>query len=529
MINISQEKLEQMLAQLLGNTLQNSKPPKQETKLEENEGDVENFLAAIQKGDIKSIKHFSTKVDPGLIEGVFGSEFSDIIPKNKEWTAMQFAVKVNQLKVVQYLYGTKADKTMDANKNTLLMLAAESGHTDIVKFLLTQPDQDITAQNRVGETALTLAAKNKKPETEQYLMLALKEQKEEHFLHIPQKGLTRASFVAPLPESDDKSFREIITLKGMCLILNYYSEKDKKPYKVFIADTGDSFLHALSLLKLCNEGTEYIVITRYAGHIMPVKCERYSNQNHFVILDSIGDVMTQTISDMNDPSVKNYVDGLINNILPLFKNEDPKSNFVHRNFHHRQNGGMICNTFTLKDQRKMLRIPALHKGLLEKWRVDSKIVGGVTLCRYNMPPDFMYLTESPDTLNKYLESYQEKDKVLRKSKQDEPQTLLQYALHPRKGHGVESPEKVKNRNYSPNKSKEPEYVFKNRTVYYFHAKYISIIDKKLAFKGTESSQEILAQQEALANIVNAYDAGKLEVRNGEVVIASHNRNTKVMN
>ncbi|MBU8879576.1 ankyrin repeat domain-containing protein [Bacillus sp. FJAT-29790] len=74
-------------------------------------------------------------------------------------TAFIMAVKSGQMEVVKQLF-TKVQDTeqMDVEENSPLIQAVLNGRTEIVQFLLNQNKQNINDTNKIGQTALIIAA-----------------------------------------------------------------------------------------------------------------------------------------------------------------------------------------------------------------------------------------------------------------------------------------------------------------------------------------------------------------------------------
>lgn len=92
---------------------------------------------------------------------------------------------------------------------------------------------------------------------------------------------------------------------------------------------------------------------------------------------------------------------------------------------------------------------------------------GYEVINYRLPARFMSIAQSPDRLASYIKANDKEDLTkIRINKDKKHQSLNEYAYHHREGFEIKTPEKIQNRNYKKD-SKEPEYIYKNRSINYF--------------------------------------------------------------
>merc|ERR1712228_955378 len=93
-----------------------------------------------------------------VVQRLFGIGDVNIRASQHGQTALMLAVSHGRLDMLQLLVEAGADLNIrDEDGSSALMCAAEHGQTEIVKFLLAQPDTDIFAKDNDGLTALAVA------------------------------------------------------------------------------------------------------------------------------------------------------------------------------------------------------------------------------------------------------------------------------------------------------------------------------------------------------------------------------------
>lgn len=76
-------------------------------------------------------------------------------------TPLTLACRTGSLKVLSKLIALGADPMhRDEEGNSILLVAASRGHTDLIEFLLDKSISSVLEENFIGENALILAAKN---------------------------------------------------------------------------------------------------------------------------------------------------------------------------------------------------------------------------------------------------------------------------------------------------------------------------------------------------------------------------------
>ena len=68
--------------------------------------------------------------------------------------------KLDDVKELLMLNGTLVNTRDAGNGNTCLHIAAQNGHMDIVKFLVSDAEADVDARNNLGHTSLHMAVSN---------------------------------------------------------------------------------------------------------------------------------------------------------------------------------------------------------------------------------------------------------------------------------------------------------------------------------------------------------------------------------
>lgn len=464
-----------------------------------------------------------------------------------EKTPLHIAAERGYLDMANFLlekteeyYDTGTDWS-DSEGNTPFLLAARAGRIEILKLLTAKMPRVnfLDEKNTNGETALILAERNNHAAVVQYISAALAERKriqELSTLTIPEDGFRRDSFVKPNMPDCQHIAREVLQIKGVALILQYYNDHDyadrffspKPKCAAYVAEDEQSLKKALSLLMQIRHDVEYGIIFRMGVHFMAIKCEKIERKNHIILMDSLGSLYDHP----NILGARNHAELLERIVREVFADQ-ASTTFFYQNRECRQSSGELCSIFALKDIRKMMSTPRFsyviettHQAKLEKQEENANAVAqaaavqaGITVISYRTPPEYARLTQSPDALQQYIQNNkQEAQKSQFLSKQGKLQTLEEYALRPRykrthlKPHELlrlsldaplvmplVTPQYVPNKHY-PNVPGAPEKVAKNNTVVYFLEKYIEIIDDM--FDRT---------QRGLANIIEKRNARHLKI------------------
>lgn len=281
--------------------------------------------------------------------------------------------------------------------------------------------------------------------------------------------------------------------KAYALIVHYYSEKDKSINRIFVAENDDVLMDLLELFTQAKNGCEFAIIYNDSqGHRVAIKCEKYNDQYHIILMDSTG------------YDADSY--GLASLIVDEFPDEILKNTVLYANVHERQTSGHVCGFYALKDARKMLRSKRLYAELIqsdyvfkgEPSKTQHPDLNKLVVCQYIIPPRFMGLAQSYTKLMDYMTQNPNLSKMVIRTKWGKPQTLYQYVFQVRGGHGVSSPEIVHNQ-YDPEKPSldQPLIAYKNKSAFHFQRKYTTKVIPNLLKK--------LSQTE-LKNIIRQYNA-----------------------
>lgn len=515
------------------------------------------FLDALSNNNLDTFKYCLTTINRDFMN----LEISAL--GNRKWKPIHIAACLGHLELVQFMLDLDESliNEKDAQGDNPLHIAAASGQLEVVKYLCKE-GADLTAKNLLQEDALNLARRNSKDVVAKFIhneMIERQRRIERECLDDNIRLFDRASFIEMFEADARNPAAEGLHLRGLALIAHYFSNKGT-PF--FVAENEIVLRHALSLMKQAKDGTEYGIVSRISGHAFAIKCEKYDGINHIILMDSLG---TDEISAyaLNALGAFNY--GMyLEAILPEIFQDQPGRTCYYQNKEGRQTSGPVCSIFTAKDMRKMLLCKNLSRTLLQEGakKTGVRVISNTTLqsnidrntvtnFEYNTPDRFMRLTQSPDkfmghvikkrkekiepqaklpaslpddireTMN-MLDMYNEYEGKLREeqsqqaieklynandplnflTKELEFQSLPQYAMRSRNKFGVQTPEKIKNRNYHPqNNPNVPQFILKNNSIEYFRNKYVHIVDEMLG----------MYSQKQLQLIIQAYNAKHLKL------------------
>ncbi len=481
------------------------------------------FLNAVQKGDEDTLDYLLKVVDSKFIHLTCGAGKSPF----------HIAAELGQLSslkyLLEYMYQKKADNELeedavhplnllDDGGNTPMLCAAAAGQLEIVKYLEKENDS-FQNQNKTGETALILAKKFNRQNVVKYIEDREAEKKrctDLETLNIPEDGMKIDSFVVEVTRN--KVDYKVLRPKGVALMQYYMSKKLDKTATGYMAENEAALKHALSLMKRMVANGSFGLIYRWHGHSMAIKCERYSNQNHIIMMDSLG-IGAESFNLVFEHGTSSYLEALKNIVAKVFKG-DRGNTFFYCNEEARQVDaqGPICMMIAIKDLRKMMKIPYFFAMLHQQNYIIEKKNEGITFCKYFTPWEFMRLEASPNLLKSYVNKHPIEAQKVRKNRQGHSESLLQYAFRPKFGYGASTPKKMLNRKFGPKHPKEPQFILQSRWSDYFTAKYVSIV----------SEMSRVATQEQLQFWIERHNAAKLKITTSGQIMSVFEERESIM-
>jgi hypothetical protein len=365
---------------------------------------------------------------------------------------MQLAALTGALDVFKWLDEKKLftlHKVIDAEENSLLMLAARSGQTPVIEYILdhyVEAAHDLLElRNSEYQTAADVAE-----EAQQYAaaeFLAKRTMIEE--LRAANRDLLD---VVPGVLMDLSTFvhYNALTLKGLALMLHYYAPDNPKLY---LAINELELIDAVKVFMQSNE-TEIVLLLNEASHRSVCKLEKRDGKAYLIILDS-----TPT-------KRQEFFDGLAEQLSATFHSAVERPILCVNNT-MQQTDKEHCSYFALKNLHKLLKIKNILDMILSSHLVARTTQHEAEVITYRLPATFMSLAQSPDGLTKYIaDNPAEATAILRVNKQGDPQDLRAYAEQVREGYGVVTPQIV------PDRKDESSVVKKNNSVVYFKEKYL---------------------------------------------------------
>jgi len=256
--------------------------------------------------------------------------------------------------------------------------------------------------------------------------------------------------------------KDYIYIKGMALLTFNLNQRLTVGKSFYIARSVQNLQEACRYAQQEGAQKEFVVFYRHSNnyHYIAIKFERHDDlpiKNQIIVVDSVGGKGRYGIK---------FYDEIIQAIRKISK----ESIALYLNREARQTSDYACAVFAFKDGKKIQRKKGFAKELMASSKTKLRLTEGNVICYdYSLPPDFMYLCESPNLLETYIkENSEEVEAFSTRSKTGQLETLRQYAYRTRKGYGVESPKMIENRNYP----KEGDRMIpKNVSTSYFEAKY----------------------------------------------------------
>lgn len=418
----------------------------------------------------------------------------------------------NAFEVLKWFRNLYHGNHLDKHNNNVLMIAVQSGHENIVHYLL-EDDSDLDLldqKNNNNKTAYDLACEQHRYTMAAFLhqknILRLQLQDSRTFACLPEVPLTKESFSFVYPGDSEPD----LTPKGCALMLAYHNHKNTQGQKIFYVRGFSTLLNTIRLFAESNELKLYLLFDNkddadvepeVSQHRNVYYLQRLRGKIYIFVVDSF-------VSEENRFSINEF-----NHFLDLFIEQYPAwlDKFVFcRNIHRQQHKTKGCRYFSLKNINKIAMSINFGEEILANHIIDEEQYNGATILKYRLPARVMApLTQSYDNLQNYIKDNPDESKlILRINKQGEPEDLENYVFHQREGFGIKTPEKVPNRNYQAmlKKLKEesnetndpvvmpadmpPPDAFKNLSAEYFRRKYnCKVIPEILASVGLKIDEE----------------------------------------
>lgn len=261
-----------------------------------------------------------------------------------------------------------------------------------------------------------------------------------------------------------------ITPKGLTLLLEYYFIKKVPDDTTMCVTFALGYETLVNCIKLFIESDNNSLTLLFAdlvnntmsSHRSVYRLDKYQGKCYVIALNS-------TNSEYNS-AISHYLIKVIKIQLADFADQI----VLCTNITNQQTDFSNCSHFALKNISKLLttdnfaaEITALH--VMSETRTENYAV-----LIYRLPARFMYLAQSHDTLEKYIEN-NDKENVaaIHFTKDGYSQSLREYAYQTRNKYGVKSPIPIANRHFDPTvpEGSTIEYIQKNLTIEYFANKY----------------------------------------------------------
>jgi len=431
---------------------------------------------------IKQILEHDNKEELQNLILINRSSVLNYIDSVNNYDICQLAVQAGALLSLQYLLelvSLERHQKLDHEGNTLLHLAARAEKLEVFTCLMNFLPSGVRRRlNKNGESVLDFVQK-----TGNQKFLALFYQlNDPRTLDILPCGLSQASFL----DKDD------VGVKGLVILLHHYAQKNlNAPEVFFVRDLEENGMMLAKIFDLFVRSNNDSLLLYHDDdhHRLAYKCEKFEGKSYIFVLDSLKgwDDQEKVVGMMKE----HYPESLAQ--LVFFVNQTVQ-----------QTAGSGCRHYSLKNISLWMKTPGFYEELRDGKHVTKiKINKGVEVRGFFLPARFMHLTTSPNQLANYLKKYpQEAIKIVRITKEGIPQDLVKYCHHSRNRFGIQTPRRIKNKNFDPSKeeSKEEEFIEQNNSLYYFRNKYVHHVIPSLFNKLSNL---------ALTNLLIYYDARHL--------------------
>lgn len=441
------------------------------------------FNDAVKNDDAKEILYLLEKVPTALLN--FGEDlnfFQSVIVANKKnilkalIKAYKHALEQKNLEIDSNLY-----RLVNNGINQTYHLAVKHNHDFntilFLRALYVNQFNDALEHYNTANLLLEIAKKN----NNDTLIRLFEDEKSNTYLNVMQNTLMISDSLPDnyFVELKSTPSKNILTLKGAAMLLDYYKNKNDRnnPTKIFIAPTEKALLHALELFSVADENKLRILL-QYENHYSELRLERYENTLYAISIDSLSFYSAGIFSTLSKQNTN-----LLSQYTYLYNDEVQQSSGDHCLFFALKNG-------RLADQANLF-IQEIMELQNEKKLTNNEAV--LEEGEYTLPARFMHLASSYDKIKNYIENYPELANKTLRIKDGKEQNLEAYAYHHRNKF-IETPIQVKNKNKQKVKNKlEPEMVSKNKTIEHFRVKYTSeIIQNQLEkYKTYEQRRALL--------------------------------------